>query len=76
MEAFSMIEMEYVSSSNVEQIGYDDNTSELHVRFLTGPQLYVYLNVPRQVYDDLRMASSKGAFLHAQVYKNYSVEKR
>lgn len=71
-----MIEMEYVSSSNVEQIGYDDDNSELHVRFLSGPYLYVYLNVPRQVYDDLRMASSKGSYLHAHVYKNYQFEKR
>lgn len=71
-----MIEMEYVNSSNVEQIGYDEDLSELHVKFLNGPTIYVYMGVPQQVYEDLLNAPSKGSFLHVNVYENYPFEKR
>lgn len=71
-----VIEMEYVNSSNVEQIGYDEDLSELHVKFLSGPTIYVYMGVPQQVYGDLLNAPSKGSFLHANVYENYPFEKR
>jgi hypothetical protein len=71
-----MADMQFVSSSNVEQVGYDDQYSELHVRFRNTAQTYVYLSVPRSVFDDLMAAPSKGTFLHQNVYKNYQFEKR
>lgn len=71
-----MIEMQYINSSNVEQIGYDEDLSELHVKFLSGPTIYVYLGIPLQLFEDLMNAPSKGGFLHANVYENYPVEKR
>ena len=40
-----MPEMHYVDSSNVEAIGYDPATQELHVRFLKSGETYVYYNV-------------------------------
>jgi len=71
-----MVDMQFISSSNVEQIGYDDQYSELHVKFLSSPFTYVYHSVPRSVYDDLMAAPSKGSFLAQNVYKNYSFDKR
>lgn len=71
-----MVDMQFVSSSNVEQLGYDDQASELHVKFINTAVTYVYLAVPRCVFDDLMVASSKGTYLHQNVYKNYQFEKR
>lgn len=61
-----MPEMIYVDSSNIEAIGYDDDAQELHVRFLSGVS-YVYQGVPRQIFDDLMQAASKGSFLNREV---------
>lgn len=61
-----MPEMTYVDSSNIEAIGYDDDAQELHVRFLSGAS-YIYHDVPRQIFDDLMHAASKGSFLNREV---------
>ena len=61
-----MPEMIYVDSSNIEAIGYDDDAQELHVQFLSGGY-YIYHDVPRQVFDGLMFATSKGSFLNREV---------
>ncbi len=61
-----MVEMNYVDSSNIEQIGYDGDAQELHVRFLSGA-LYVYSDVPQVVFDELMAAPSKGSHLNRVV---------
>jgi hypothetical protein len=66
-----MPEMEYVNSSNVESIGYDGDTGELHVRYLSSPQTYVYQGVSQEVHDRLMIAPSKGSFIAAEVKKVY-----
>lgn len=70
-----MPEMIYVDSSNVEAIGYDDATQELHVRFLSGGY-YVYSEVPRHVFDDLMSAPSKGSFLNREIKGVYHYTKQ
>ncbi|MBP8745791.1 MAG: KTSC domain-containing protein [Syntrophorhabdus sp.] len=67
--------MIYVDSSNIEAIGYDDDAQELHVRFLSGGY-YVYLGVPRQIYDNLMMAPSKGSFLNREIKNVYQFTKQ
>ncbi|MCK9482184.1 MAG: KTSC domain-containing protein [Bacteroidia bacterium] len=59
-------EMHYVSSSNVESVGYDEETSTLYVSFLTG-FLYTYLNVPIVVFNQLLHAPSVGGYLNANI---------
>ena len=71
-----MIEMQFVSSSNVEQIGYDPDLSELHIKHLRSPAVYVYLNVPLQIWEGLLAAPSKGIFLGSEVKNVYQFEKR
>ncbi|MEN6302520.1 MAG: KTSC domain-containing protein [Armatimonadia bacterium] len=71
-----MTEMEFVSSSNVEAIGYDADNMELHVRFLGSPTLYVYSSVPLEIYEELRAAVSIGSYLNRVVKGNYPFEKR
>ena len=70
-----MPEMVFVDSSNIEAIGYDDNTQELHVKFLSGGY-YTYSNVPRAVFDDLMNAPSKGSFLNREVKGVYQFAKQ
>jgi len=61
-------EMTSVSSSNISEIGYDDATQEVYVRFLNG-SLYVYKGVPQFEFDGLLNAPSIGSYLHRN-YKN------
>jgi hypothetical protein len=70
-----MPEMIYVDSSNIEAIGYDEDSQELHVQFLSGGY-YVYYEVPRQIFDDLLMAPSKGSFLNREVKNIYRYAKQ
>lgn len=71
-----MPDMIFVESSNVEQIGYDEISSELHVIFKESGGHYVYLNVPQHVYEDFKNATSIGSFLNREIKKTYQVEKR
>ena len=61
-------EMISVSSSNVSEVGYANETQEVYVRFLNG-SLYVYKGVPQFEFDGLLNAPSVGAYLHRN-YKN------
>lgn len=62
-----MIEMQYVQSGNVESIGYDADAAELHVKFLSGPTVYIYEGVPSVVFEQMLLAPSKGTFLNQSV---------
>ncbi len=70
-----MLDMIYVDSSNVEAIGYEDSAMELYVQFVGGA-LYVYHGVPREVYDDLMAAPSKGSFLNRIIKGVYQFTKQ
>ena len=70
-----MLEMIYVDSSNIEAIGYDETAQELHVRFLSG-DMYAYHSVPRDIYDALMNAPSKGSFLNREVKGVYEYSKQ
>ena len=70
-----MPEMIYVDSSNVEAIGYEEEARELHVRFVSGGY-YIYQDVPRQVFDGLLNAPSKGSFLNREIKGVYQFTKQ
>jgi len=61
-------EMTPVSSSNVVEVGYNEETQEVYIRFLNG-SLYVYKGVPKFEYEGLLNAPSIGSYLHRN-YKN------
>lgn len=61
-----MPEMNFVDSSNVEAIGHDPDSLELHVRFRSG-DTYVYYEVPSIVFDAFMSAPSKGSFLNREI---------
>ena len=68
-------EMHYVDSSNVEAIGYDPATQELHVQFLKSGT-YVYFGVEESVFHEFMQAPSKGQYLNETVKGRYQFEKR
>jgi hypothetical protein len=68
-------EMEYVSSTSVEAIGYDAGSQELHVRFLSSGETYVYTGVPDWVFEELRTSSSMGNFVNTTLKNAYSYYK-
>ncbi len=65
-----MTEMEYVTSSNIDQIGYDADPQELHILFRDGG-LYIYTGVPPHVYEGLQNSTSKGSYLNIYVKDAY-----
>ena len=69
-----MPEMIYVDSSNIEAIGYNEGSQELHVQFIDSG-LYIYNGVPREIFDALLNAASKGSFLNREVKSVYQFTK-
>ena len=61
--------MERVISSFIDQIGYDDTTEELFVRFKSG-STYKYDNIAEDVYDEFMDAISKGFFFNMNIKNN------
>lgn len=70
-----MPEMQYVDSSNIEAIGYDFETRELHVRFLKSGDTYIYYDVEDWVFSEFLQAGSKGGYLGAQIRGRYQYSK-
>ena len=59
-----MAKLYLVTSSNVESLGYDDASKELHVRFNGGGH-YVYADVPRGRFMDAIASKSVGQVIHS-----------
>jgi hypothetical protein len=55
-----------VTSSNIAEIGYDEDRRVLEVLFKTG-SVYQYFDVPLQEYQGLMQASSCGQYLNANI---------
>lgn len=70
----SCTDMKPVTSSNVDSIGYNDDTQELCVRFLNN-SLYVYKNVPKIEYEGLENAPSIGSYIHRNLKNVYPYER-
>ena len=57
-------------SSNIARYKYEDDTQILTVEFKNGGT-YNYYDVPRQLYDQMNTAYSKGAFLARNIKGAY-----
>lgn len=66
-----------VESSNVHSVGYNADTSELHVRFKGkgDPTHYVYANVSNEIHEALLRADSVGKYFAAFVKNRYECTK-
>ncbi|RYH00406.1 MAG: KTSC domain-containing protein [Alphaproteobacteria bacterium] len=64
------MEMQFVDSSNIERIGYDSNSSTLRIEFKSN-RTYDYANVPENIFNELRNASSVGGYLAKNIKNIY-----
>lgn len=69
------MDMHFVDSTNIEAIGYDAGTMELHVQFRNG-RTYVYFDVDEWRFSEMLNAESKGSFLNREIKPNYRCEER
>lgn len=63
-----------VASSNIDSIGYDEDTEKLRVRFNDGGT-YEYQDVPGNVFTGLRDAASVGSYFHNRIKNVYTSTK-
>lgn len=66
------MEMIAVDSSNIESIGYEDETLQVH--FVNG-STYQYFDVPAHIFDGLQAADSVGKYLATNVKGIYRYSK-
>jgi hypothetical protein len=70
-----MPEMIFVDSTNVEAIGYDPASRELHVKFVKSGDTYVYYDVEQWEFDEFQRADSKGTFLNTNIKNRHNYAK-
>ncbi|WP_343304316.1 KTSC domain-containing protein [Chitinophaga niabensis] len=58
-------------STVIKNFSYDNKKSRLYVTFLSG-KVYAYLNVPEHVYEEMKMALSKGKYLNEYIKGKYA----
>lgn len=68
------MKMTSVDSSNVEAVGYDEDSSTLQVAFKNGT-MYQYFDVPENVFIALRDADSVGGYLASRIKGTYRYSK-
>ena len=61
-----------VLSSNIGKVGYDNN--DLIVEYLSGAT-YKYKNVPKELYENLLTAESKGRFVNSEIKGKFDFER-
>lgn len=69
-----MVEMQSVTSSNIDQIGYDKENNELHVRFKNG-SLYIYEGVNEDHFVSMTTAESVGKYLNQHIKDVHSFKR-
>lgn len=69
-----MVKMEKVDSSNIDEIGHDETSNTLAVKFKNGGT-YHYHNVPKDKYEALKGARSIGSHLHTSIKPHHGVKK-
>ena len=63
-----------VKSSNFKRAEYDTVTKHLIIEFNTGIR-YEYLDVPHQVFTQMRTSESQGKFFSSKIAKEYKFKK-
>ncbi|NCI50272.1 KTSC domain-containing protein [Sediminibacterium roseum] len=61
-------------STVIRSFSYDALKHRLRVVFVSG-MVYEYLNVPQEIYDEMRAAFSKGTYLNERIKGFYEFRK-
>ncbi|MCR2763746.1 KTSC domain-containing protein [Microbacterium sp. zg.B48] len=64
----------HVDSSALASVGYDPQTAELEIEFVSG-DVYRYFAVPARVHRDLLAAASKGRFFRDRIRDRYPAQR-
>ena len=64
------MERQYVQSSDIKSVGFDQNSSILEVEFHSG-STWQYFDVMESTYYEMVSASSVGKFFHANIKGQY-----
>ena len=70
------IEMQSVKSSLLDKVGYDPEAKVLAVQMNYSSDVYLYRDVPMDVFDDLLAADSKGAYYVKHIKGKYKTERK
>lgn len=62
-----------IISSQINSIGYDEETETLEVEFLNDSSIWTYHPVPKTTYQALMAADSIGAYFYANIRKDSSI---
>jgi hypothetical protein len=63
--------MPYVQSSALARVSYDDATHTLCATFRQSGRIYVYQDVPQEIYDKLIVADSLGSYFNACIRDHF-----
>ena len=63
-----------VSSSSIDEVGYDSGQRTLAICFHTGGE-YLYADVPREIFEALLSASSIGAYFNSEIRNSYPYQR-
>ncbi|MEY4966885.1 MAG: hypothetical protein RL274_2468 [Pseudomonadota bacterium] len=66
--------MAYVQSTALEQASYDERAHTLRAMFRESGRIYVYRDVPQELYDGLIFADSLGAFFNRHIRDCFTFE--
>jgi len=70
------IEMQSVKSSLLDKVGYDPEAKVLAVQMNYSSDVYLYQNVPQDIFDDLLAADSKGAYYVKNIKGKFKTERK
>lgn len=63
-----------IESSNIESFGYEVQNSLLGISFKSGG-LYFYFGVPKNIFEALQQANSKGSYFSQNIKDRYQFTK-
>lgn len=65
------MDRQLVRSSNIRSVGYDPAIMILEIEFHSG-DIYQYLSAPKNVYQGLLQASSKGSYFQNYIKEHFT----
>lgn len=69
------IKMQPVKSSNIAEIGYDEGTRTLQIKFNNGG-LYQYSPVTADTWNEFKAAPSQGKWFHKNIRENDRIDQK
>ncbi|MBU0577880.1 KTSC domain-containing protein [Patescibacteria group bacterium] len=65
------MDREFVDSSMINSIGYDQSSGTVEVEFRSSGQVWQYYDVPESTYNDVRAAGSLGKAFNAMLKTHF-----